>query len=65
MQKCPMCRHTVEELGNPAVITLSRLDDTEVEKALAPSIIVKICKTCGALFVADEHVEFVKQLLDL
>lgn len=65
MQKCPKCDHEVEELGNPLVITVSRLDDTETQKALAPSLIVKICTKCGALFVGEEHINWVKTLLDL
>ncbi len=65
MQKCPKCEKEVADFENPIVITISRMDDTEVERAIAPSIVVKICPECGALYVANENIAFVKQLLDL
>lgn len=65
MQICPRCEAKVVDLDNELVITASRLDDTEIEKALSPSIIVKMCPECGALFVAEEHISVVKDLLGL
>lgn len=64
-QKCPKCETLVKDLDNPAVITISRLDDSEIERMLAPSVIVKVCIHCGALFVAQEQISLVKELLCL
>jgi hypothetical protein len=63
--KCPKCDKDVKDLPDDFVITLSRLSDSEIQRSLAPSIIVKVCPVCRAIFVDDRSEDIVTTLLDL